>query len=335
MVQPWTLLSVVGRRSSFFPAASLALFLLFLFHVSSAAQRKKPPENRKSTSRSQQLQPGSALSATKIGPVSWLPPNIDDGVPPVSPHVPCSLPEVIQHAGERVKELVSNLEQFTAIEKLEHAVVSSNGTVGRPETVSFKYLFSMHEVRPGHFSVEETRDGLEMPPTFPKQLATRGLPAFALIFHPFYRDDFSMACEGLGTWRGLPAWQIRFAQRPDRFPRIRTYQVGTRRFGVRLKGRAWIAADSSQVLSLESDLLEPIPEIKLQTEHLSIEYRPVDFPKRKVQLWLPERAELHVDSRGSRYIRRHSFSEYLLFAVDLRQQIEDPTEAPDPPPPNS
>jgi len=331
LTQPRTLSSVAGRRSDIIPAAGLALFLLC--SASSVAQRKKPPESRRSTPHSQQLQPETAASAKSSSP-NWLPPNIDDLVPPVSPDVTCSFPEVIQPAGERVKELVSNLEQFTAIEKIEHAEVSSSGTVGRPETVSFKYLFSLYETRPQHLSVEETRDGQEMPTTFPKQLATRGLAAFALIFHPYYVDDFSMSCEGLGTWRGVPAWQVRFAQRPDKFPRIRTYQVGTRRFGIRLKGRAWIAADSSQVLRLESDLLEPIPEIKLQTEHLNIEYRPVDFPKRKVQLWLPERAELYVESRGSRYIRRHSFSEYLLFAVDLRQQIQDPKEPPEPPPSN-
>jgi len=307
------------------------LALCLLFAPVLAAQRKKPAHTANKTLYPQQLQPGAAGSS-KAGPRSWMPPDIDDVVPPVSPDVPCTLPDVLKPASERVKELVSNLEQFTAIEKIEHAQINLKGEPGRAQVVAYKYLVSIYEIRPGYLNVEETRDGQEAPLTFPKQLATRGLAAFALIFHPFYVDDFAMTCEGLGQWRGAPAWQVRFAQRSDRLPRFRTYQVGTRRFPVKIKGRAWVAADSHQVLRLEVDLLEPLPEIKLQSEHLAIEYRPVDFPRRKLQLWLPESAELYLDFRGSRHFRRHSFSEFLLFAVDLRQQIHDPREPPEPPP---
>ena len=45
----------------------------------------------------------------------------------------------------------------------------------------------------------------------------------------------------------------------------------------RLKGRAWIAGDNYQVLGLQTDLINPIPEIDLQVEHLDTAYAPVDF----------------------------------------------------------
>ncbi len=95
-------------------------------------------------------------------------------------------------------------------------------------------------------------------------------------------------------------------------------------YPVKLKGRAWIAADTYQVIRLETDLLEQIPAIHLFVDHLMIEYRPVQFQKRRVELWLPETAELYFDFKGHRYHRRHSLSDFQLFSVDTSQQIQQP-----------
>jgi hypothetical protein len=51
------------------------------------------------------------------------------------------------------------------------------------------------------------------------------------------------------------------------------------RYPVKLKGRAWIAAGTHQVMRLETDLAEEIPAIRLRVEDLTIEYRPVQFQK--------------------------------------------------------
>jgi hypothetical protein len=97
---------------------------------------------------------------------------------------------------------------------------------------------------------------------------------------------------------------------------------------VKLKGRAWLAADTYQVLHLESDLMEPIPKIRLKSEHLAVDYRPVRFRKGNVQLWLPESADLYIHYKGHRYHHRHSFSDFLLFSVEDTQQISEPVQPP-------
>jgi hypothetical protein len=55
-----------------------------------------------------------------------------------------------------------------------------------------------------------------------------------------------------------------------------------------------------------------------------VEYGPVRFRDRDVQLWLPQSAEVYSDWRGKRMHRRHSFSDYLLFSVDEKQRIAEP-----------
>ncbi len=271
------------------------------------------------------LAAGKALSGHP-GPAPWAPPDVDEVVPRVAPDAACSLPEALQGASQRVKELVANLEQFTATERIEHSELDKKGNWRPPLARSFKYLVSISEVRPGMLNVEETRDGGASLSAFPTRLATTGLVAFALVFHPYFVSDFEVACEGLGQWHGQPAWQVHFHQRPDKPARMHVFRVGGGLYPVKLKGRAWVSADTYQVVRLELDLMEPIPKIRLEAEHLAIEYRPVQFAKRNLQLWLPESAELYMDFRGHRYHHRHSFSDFLLFSVDATQQIHTPPE---------
>ncbi len=256
----------------------------------------------------------------------WAPIDVDAEVPGVAPGVPCPLQDVLSSTSKRVEELVTNLQQFTATERLRHIEIDGKGKAHGKQTRSFAYVVAINEPRLGILNVEEYRNGDSSLEVFPANLATTGLPAFALIFHPYLLGDFQMSCEGLGTWRGQPAWQIHFRQRVDKISRIRSYRVRGTLFPVNLKGRAWIAADSFQVVRLETDLTAPIRAIPLELEHLVIEYEPVQFQKRHAQLWLPESAELFLYYRRHRYHRWHTFSNFQLFSVDVHERIQEPRE---------
>lgn len=299
-------------------AAALTLLLVAATGVRAQALNSPKP---KDPPREKKLKKEFAESAAP-----WAPPNVDAAVPGVSPSTACSLPDVLAGAAKRVKELVTNLQQFTAAEHLEHVEIDKRGRPSKPQRRRFDYLVMILQLRHGMLSVEEMRDGGTALDKFPVNLATIGLPALALIFHPSYVEDFDIRCEGFGTWRGQPAWQVRFAQRADRTSRMRSYRLRGRSFPIAFKGRAWIAADSFQVVRLETDLLEAIPTIPLTREHMEIEYKPVDFKQKQLQVWLPESAELYMDFRGHRYHRRHSFSDFQLFSVDVNQQIADPKQ---------
>jgi hypothetical protein len=264
--------------------------------------------------------PSSSISARE----SWLPPDIDRVVPPVGSGVACSLPAVLQGAGQRIQELVKNVDRFTATEVLSHQEVDRSGKPGRPVTVKFDYLVSMTESHDGYMTVDELRDRGRSLERFPAHIATTGTPSLVLIFHPHYVTDFKMNCEGLGEWHSQPAWQVRFEQRADRMNRTCTFVVDGRAYDARLRGRAWILANSFQVARLETDLIEAIPKIRLRTNHESIEYSPVSFSGTKQSLWLPSSVELYMDFRGHRFYRKHAFTNFLLFSVDTQSQVGQP-----------
>jgi hypothetical protein len=269
--------------------------------------------------------PNSALGeAAEPRRTTWAPPDIDESIPPVDPGAKCALPEVLQAAGARLKELVANVEKFTATERIEYVEVTRNGKTIQRKTGAFDYVVSLSEIRPGMLTAEEFRNGREGPQLFFMDLATNGLPALVLIFHPYYVGDFEMSCEGLGGVDGEPAWQVHFRQRPDRPSRMYSLYIGDRRFPLALKGRGWISVRNSQILRLEVDIVEPVKGAGLHRSHKIVEYQPVHFEKQKVDLWLPARAEVYMDFRGHCYQIRHAFSEFLLFDVTTKQQIAGP-----------
>ena len=290
-------------------------------------QSQEPDEASASQPISSGMIPIVAATDPGLMAKSWGPPGVDDTKPQVASGVSCPTEQVIAQSGERVKELVDDLAKFDAVEDVYHEESDQAGIPKKHTTVRFDYVASIAEPKAGMFKVDEFRSGRSDAGAFPDQIATRGLPTLALIFHPDMRDDFEMSCEGLGTWNQKATWLVHFQQRENKPRRIQGYIVNGREYSVSLKGRAWISADTFQIVRLESDLMDPIKEIQLRSEHQAVEYAPVRFPKSKSELWLPKNAELYFDFRKHRYFRRHSFDHFMLFSVDTEEKRKEPKEA--------
>ena len=65
----------------------------------------------------------------------------------------------------------------------------------------------------------------------------------------------------------------------------------------------WIAVDNYQILRLDTDLIAPLPQIRLKRKHLDISYAPVEFDKHRFTVWLPKSASIQISYRGRRYER--------------------------------
>ena len=268
--------------------------------------------------------PAPSLVADLMPPPKWMPPDVDDSMPAVESAASCPLQKIQEQAGNRVSDFVDAVNRIAATESLENEVIDHSGLPVRRASRNYSYVASVHQVRPGMYVMEEYRNGIMDLDQFPERIATLGLTALVMVFHPVYMEDYELACEGLSRWHGGLAWQVHFRQKPDKPARLRSYRVNSRSFSISLRGRAWISADNFQVVSLETDLVSPVPQIQLRAEHIAVEYMPVTFKSHHQELWLPESAEIYFDYGNRRMHRRHHFRDYMLFAVDERQQISDP-----------
>ncbi len=264
----------------------------------------------------------------------WQPPAIDLNKPSVAANVSCPA-DIVQRTGARVEELVGDVSRIAAIEHLLHEQLDEMGDAITKENRTFNYVASFAETK-GSIAVDEYRQEHLGLADFPDQISTSGFATLALVFHPKRRDSFEIVCEGLTDLRGQATWSLHFRQRDDKPATMQDYRVGGDLYSLKLKGRAWITADRFQIVRIESDLVNPIPQIRLAGEHQVVEYGPVPFQKRNVQLWLPQSAEIYLDFRRHRYYRKHSFDHYMLFSIDATDTQKAPKEQPanTPPQPN-
>lgn len=277
------------------------------------------------------VDPLAALSEPGVSLKPWKPPSVDDVQPALAPGVACPSEKVRDESGKRVQELVQDVSRFAAVEDLFHQSLDKFGVPIRTETRKYNYVASILEPQPGFLTVDEYRADKLTLTGYPDQIASTGFAALALVFHPDMRDNFTMSCEGLGDWHGQATWLVHFRQRDDRPNRMHSYNLGNQIYSVGLKGRAWITADKFQIIRIEAELVTPMPEIQLLSEHQTVEYGPVPFPKKNATLWLPKTAEIYFDFRKHRYYRRHSFDHFMLYSVDTDEKRKEPVSKPENP----
>ena len=270
------------------------------------------------------VDPLEAIPSPGLSLKPWQPAGVDDVKVPLASDVACPTDKVIVESGRRVAELAGDLDRFAAVEDLFHQSLDPYGIPIRTETRKYDYVATITRPTAGSVVVQEFRSEKLTLAGYPDQIASTGFATLALVFHPEVRDQFELACEGLGDWHGQAAWLVHFRQRDDKPNSMHSYKVGNQIFRVDLKGRAWITADKFQIVRIEADLVKPMPEIRLLSEHQVVEYGPVPFPKKNMTFFLPKTAEIYFDFRKHHYYRRHSFDHYMLFSVDADEKRKEP-----------
>jgi hypothetical protein len=301
----------VSRAAAFVLFSTIVLFATLaaaLSHPASASQGKpkKPP------------------------PLQWNPPEVDAPIPSISATPPCPLSDVLKLASLRTTELIDHLQNFDAHEQVRYEEFDPLGIPTMAIAEKFDYLVDFGP-QPGPLKVQETRTPLTgSTGENISSIVDKGLPVLALIFSPGLQGDYEMRCEGSAQWNNQPAWVVYFRQVNGMRPRTLSMTSAVSSFPVSLKGRAWIAADSGQIMHLETNLVRGVPIIELRANAVSIDYAPVAFPSHNLELWLLKSAVAYTDYGKRRTIIEHTFSDFQLFSVQTQQVIEKPKELKEP-----
>jgi hypothetical protein len=253
----------------------------------------------------------------------WNPPAVDSPIHPLASSPPCVLASVLEQAAVSVNGLITNLQNFTAQEKIQYQTSDRQGLVLDLGAETFDYIV-VFEKSPGGLVFQEMRNPTHGSSLSPAATQDMGVPEMVLIFLPNMQADYEMSCEGEAEWDHQPTWIVRFRQRKEKPNRTYSYRVDKVVYPVGLKGRAWIAADSGQVVHMETGLMEEVPAVNVRRAYLSIDYAPVQFQSQHLKIWLPQSVEGYCDFGDHRSIVYHTFADFMLFSVQTNQEIEKP-----------
>lgn len=289
---------------------------------------------------------GSNLSAQESPPAKvklknrsmfWNPPDVDSRVPKLSSTPPCDLASLLKLVGEHMQAQEDNLPNFTADERIQFqmtnntsqtdAFASGTGfdTLQDAGVGTFEYL-ALISNQQGGTSIQETRTPKKGTQSFPASSQDVGLPELDFILLPKFQGDYEMACEGLGKWDGQDAWVIHFQQRPDKIGHALSFRGREGFYSAKLKGRAWITADTMEVIHLELAMMEAIPQVQALNWWLSLDYAPVQFHSQDVKIWLPQTVDAYARFTDHRTMIYHTFTNFLLFSVQTKQEFQKPNQ---------
>jgi VWFA-related protein len=268
---------------------------------------------------------GDSEKKLKNQSLRWNPPALDSAVSAQVSSTPCDLAKVLGQAAERESEQVAILQDFTAEEKIEYRTSDVQNFVQDSGSESFDYIVVFQQ-SPGGLLFQEMRNPRHGSSLSGVATQDISLPEMVLIFLPNMQDDYEMSCEGAVEWDGQLAWLVRFQQRGDKPKRTYSFRVNGTHYPVGLKGRAWIAADSGQIVRMETGLMEGVPALGVYHSYLSIDYAPVQFLTQPVRIWLPKSVDSFLDFGDHRTIIYHTFSNFLLFSVQTDQKIGKPKQ---------
>lgn len=251
--------------------------------------------------------------------LSWSPPQIDAPIRSRGSSASCVLSDILERAGARAGELYTSLQSFSAQEKIEYQALDHMGYLQDARTGTFNYVVLFQQT-PAGTTVQESRQpkhGSRLLTAFTQDI---GLPEMALMFLPEMQGDYEITCEGNTEWNGQTAQIVHFVSRKDKVSHTLSFRDGKGKiYPARLRGRAWIAADSGEVLHMESSLTDEIPEARVRHWYLSINYAPVQFHTQDVRMLLPQTVDAYCDFEDHRTIVYHTFTDFMLFSVQTGQ----------------
>lgn len=252
---------------------------------------------------------------------NWAPADVDASQPFVIPGAACSLPKVLKEAARNAEKFASTLEQFSATEEYESVEIKRDERLETPDTRRYNYLAMVNRQNPNLIEVDEFREARSGSSNVARLLDDFGTPGLALAFHPIFNGSFDWSCEGLGEWKGKAAWVVHFEQKKDRpTSLLQAFETSTREYALPLKGRAWVSQNGGEVMHLDTDLTRPMKEIGMLREHFSIDYGPIVFRTHKVELWLPQDADVYYQYQNHYIHHYHHYSDFKLFWVGTIQK---------------
>ena len=258
-------------------------------------------------------------------------------------HPPLNLPDfepaadqapmeaILAAVGKNVAELISDLPNICSVEKVQQERLVRNGKAGSSQEHKYRYL-ALAPNHPWGPSLDEYRadsTGTETPQLglTDNSMLTAGFVSAPLIFHPAYQSGSSFRLLGRQKVKGRSTFVVAYAQEPAKSRLSGNFQRGTDVSTTYTQGLAWIDSENYQIIRLTSDLLRPLPLIRLEKINTEINFSEVEFKQPAQKFWLPDQVTVTLDWNGRVYRNHHVYSDFLVSNVDSTQKIGKPKGA--------
>jgi hypothetical protein len=235
---------------------------------------------------------------------------------------------VLAAVGKNVSDLFANIPNICSVEKVHQEALNRSGKTTAAQKNKYRYLLLAPNQRWGP-AIEEYRadsQGNVTPQVGASEsyMLTSGFVSAPLVFHPAYQSGSSFRLLGRAKLNGRSTFVVVYAQEPAKSRLSGRFMLGANASTTYTQGIAWIDSENYQIVRLASDLLTPLPQVRLKKESTQIDFSEVHFKRLPQAFWLPNVVTVTLDWNG-RYLRNeHAYSDFLVSNVDSTQKIKNP-----------
>ncbi len=232
---------------------------------------------------------------------------------------------ILKGVGKNVQEFFRNFPNTSSTEEIHQEQLGRNGKAHKIEQSRYRYLCALPAEAQGpgfdEYRLNVVKD--EGSPGGLKEgfMLTAGFASAQIIFHPLYQSQSTFRYLGRQKLADRDTYVVAWAQQPAKAQIHGIFKSGEHELATFSQGLAWIDAQSDQIVRLRSDLLKPLPELKLKKQTTDIAFTQVRFSSSPDFFWLPQQVTVTVDWNGHLLRNEHQYSEYKVFNVDSRQKF--------------
>jgi len=257
------------------------------------------------------------------------PKDLIQGLEPVADQQ--QLTSILDGAGAKIKEMIKDFPNTSSLEEIHQEKLGHKGAVSDQQSQKFRYLCVVPAQAWGP-GFDEYRADFSGNEALPKGLAegfmlTKGFASSELIFHPSYRSESNFHYWGRQKLNGRNTFVVAFAQIPGKAHLSGNFRRGTTSITTYSQGLAWIDMSSYRILRLHTDLLAPLPDIKLDREAMNIDFNEVRFKHVRDPLWLPQEVTVNLKWNGKELRNTHDYSDFKVFNVEASEKVGKPKES--------
>jgi hypothetical protein len=240
------------------------------------------------------------------------------------------LDSILNAVGKTVAEFFQNFPNTSSLEQIHQEKLGRKLKVGAALDQKFHYLcFTPAKAWGPGF--DEYRADMLGKRTSPQgiqdgYMLTSGFASASLFFHPTYQSQAAFRYLGRQKVNGRDTYVIAFAQQPGKARLNGAFKSGQISMTTFSQGLAWVDSESYEITRLRTDLLMPLPEVKLERETTEIDFGPVRFKGIGKEFSVPRQVTVTVDWDGKHLRNEHRYSEYKLFNVEAIDKPGKPKE---------
>jgi tetratricopeptide (TPR) repeat protein len=270
-------------------------------------------------------------AARGVEPLDYLhhPPKIQPDFEPTTDQA--ALSAILAAVGKNVADMFANLPNVCAVEQIHQERLDREGKTFSGQNYKYRYLALAPEEKWGP-SLDELRADMKGHETVQLGLSdnamlTMGFISAPLVFHPAYQHGSSFRLLGRQKVDGRMTYVIAYAQQPEKSILSGSFVFGSSVLPTYSQGLAWVDARNSQIIRLTSDLLNPLPQVRLDKQTTVINFQEVGFKQLPRKFWLPNAVTVTLDLHERVYRNHHSYSDFILSQVASTERIGKPKDA--------